>query len=297
MQLITRNEGKPAHRMARAAMAIARMTAPAVIMTLLVPQAIAQEVAPQGGPVLSGQPRYTVEMIIFAYRGADSGNEIFVPDKPRLVPDPDELTGSELEENTYADVAPEFPADQAGIGGEDTIPGEDTRASQRELIELQLLEPHEYTMDDVYRTLQRLDAYEPIMRAAWTQTTPAKETSPAVHLRALGDPPQGLDGSVTLYLGRYLHMIVDLALNADSDGREMTATDRLVAYGDEAVRYDNGAEHDGMLRMPVRYRIAEDRIMKTGETRYFDHPRFGVIVKVTKPRDDSAQEAVSRIID
>jgi hypothetical protein len=92
-------------------------------------------------------------------------------------------------------------------------------------------------------------------------------------------------------------MIVDLALNADSDGREMTATNRLVAYGDEAVRYDNGAEHDGMLRMPVRYRIAEDRIMKTGETRYFDHPRFGVIAKVTKPRDDAAQDAVSRNTD
>jgi hypothetical protein len=113
-----------------------------------------------------------------------------------------------------------------------------------------------------------------------------------VHLRALGEPPQGLDGSVTLYQGRYLHMIVDLALDGESEGQQMTATDRLVAYGDEGSGYDSGAEYDSTLRMPVRYRIVEDRIMKTGETRYFDHPRFGVIARVIRPRNDVA-DAVS----
>jgi hypothetical protein len=37
------------------------------------------------------------------------------------------------------------------------------------------------------------------------------------------------------------------------------------------------------MNHPVRYRIYEDRIMKTGDLRYFDHPRFGVVARVTRP--------------
>ena len=77
--------------------------------------------------------------------------------------------------------------------------------------------------------------------------------------------------------------------DADPDRQAMTATDRLVAYGDGRVRNDDAtAEFDGMLRLPVRYRIVEDRIMKTGDIRYFDHPRFGVIAKVTRPEEEPA---------
>jgi len=279
MRLTTGNRPKRLHRIAHAVTVAAHVVA----ILLIVPLAAAQDAGAQGDPLASNQPRYTVEMIVFAYRTADSGNEIFVPDKPRLVPDPDELTEAQLGENTYTDVPAEFPTDQASLGEAERE--HTARTSQRELIELNLLEPDVYTMDQIYETLRRLDAYQPIMRTAWTQTTPPKETSPAVHLRALGEPPQGLDGSITLYQGRYLHMIVDLALDAGSEDEQITATDRLVAYGDGTSGYDTGAEYDSSLRMPVRYRIVEDRIMKTGETRYFDHPRFGVIAKVTKPQD------------
>jgi hypothetical protein len=285
MRLITGNRANRLHRIARAVTVAAHVVA----MLLIIPRSAAQDVGAPVDPLAPNQPRYTVEMIIFAYRTADSGNEIFVPDKPRLVPDPEELTELQLGENTYTDVPAEIPTDQAGLGEAERE--QDARTSQRELIELNLLEPDESTMDQIYGTLRRLDAYQPIMRAAWTQTTPPKETSPAVHLRALGEPPQGLDGSITLYQGRYLHMIVDLALDAGSEEEQMTATDRLVAYGDRLSGHDTGAEYDSSLRMPVRYRIVEDRIMKTGETRYFDHPRFGVIAKVTKPPDDVARVA------
>ena len=44
---------------------------------------------------------------------------------------------------------------------------------------------------------------------------------------------------------------------------------------------------------PIFYRIQENRIIKNGEIRYFDHPKFGVIAKVTRieePEDDSEEE-------
>jgi hypothetical protein len=86
-------------------------------------------------------------------------------------------------------------------------------------------------------------------------------------------------------------MVVDLALAADADGerQNMTATDRLIAYGDGRVREEEGnAQLDSILRQPVRFRIFEDRIMKTGDIRYFDHPRFGVVARLTRPDEEPA---------
>jgi hypothetical protein len=278
---------KPAETLPRATCAATTISCLAAAV-LFVSGANAQ----QGIPPSPVEPRYTVELIVFAYRSADSGsNETFVPDKPKLIPDAEEELPADVSQNAYGDVREEVPPDfpdAASSSGTDAL---NERVTERERIELHLLDPDAYTMDDIYRKLERLDAYQPIMRAAWTQTTPPKEASPAVHLRALGSPPPGLDGSMTLYRGRYLHLVVDLALDADPSSRQAaTATDRLIAYGDARVRGDDGALSD-VMRQPVRYRIFEDRIMKTGDLRYFDHPRFGVVARVTKPEEDPASPA------
>jgi hypothetical protein len=34
--------------------------------------------------------------------------------------------------------------------------------------------------------------------------------------------------------------------------------------------------------MPIRYSISEDRIFRNGELRYYDHPRFGVLARITR---------------
>jgi hypothetical protein len=233
------------------------------------------------------EPPYTVELIVFTYRAADSGgNEIFVPDKPKLVPDAEEELPADVGQDVSSDIPQEALSDVPGTVRPGRTAALNEQGPERERIELHLLEPDAYTMDDIYRTLERLDAYQPILRAGWTQTTPPKEVSPAVHLRALANPPPGLDGSVTLYRGRYLHLVVDLALDADSGHQSTTATDRLI-YGDDRLRGDDGnQEMDAILQQPVRYRIFEDRIMKVGDVRYFDHPRFGVIARITRPEEN-----------
>ncbi|MEX2122545.1 MAG: CsiV family protein [Woeseia sp.] len=266
----------------RRVFALVTIAVMAAISSLAPPARAQQNIA----PLAADMPRYTVELIVFTYTAdGSSGSEIFVPDKPRQVPGPDDYPNANLQPDASADLRGETP-DLAGPDATDAE-GALREVQGREQIELYLLEPDDYTMDEIYRHLDRLDAYEPIMRTAWTQTTPAKEVSPAVHLRALGNPPPGLDGSVTLYLGRFLHLAVDLALDAGTERNTMTATDRLVAYGDERVRNEDGDELDGMLQLPVRYRIVEDRIMKTGDIRYYDHPRFGVVAKITRAKDNA----------
>jgi hypothetical protein len=48
--------------------------------------------------------------------------------------------------------------------------------------------------------------------------------------------------------------------------------------------------------MPVRFRIQENRILKNGELRYFDHPKFGVLAKVTRV-EEPAEEDENSVID
>ncbi|MGB5164195.1 MAG: CsiV family protein, partial [Woeseiaceae bacterium] len=121
-------------------------------------------------------------------------------------------------------------------------------------LEWVLLEKSELTMTESYGRLERLQAYEPAMHFGWTQPTYEEDLTTSIPLHAFGRPPAALDGSLKLYLSRFLHLVVDLQLDA-------------------------GAEQ------PTFYRINENRILRNGEVRYFDHPRFGVIAKVSRAED------------
>ncbi|MGI9236682.1 MAG: CsiV family protein [Woeseiaceae bacterium] len=217
---------------------------------------------------ISEPRRYTVEMIIFQYaQEVSTGSEIFPPDTPaRVEPDGDEVPF-----------------------GMDDEPLEEIPPASRIYRDLgvSLLTKDQYTMNDIMSRLRRLDVYKPVMHFAWTQTTwPDEETLP-IEISSMGRPPKGLNGTVRLYLSRFLHLVVDLQLDAPKQqGRPSNA----------AYSYDDGSiNRSGSLRdpgdygtpLPVRYRIEENRILKSGELRYFDHPKFGVLAKAMRVEDDS----------
>jgi hypothetical protein len=205
--------------------------------------------------------RYTVEMIIFRYAQAVSvGTEIFPGDKP-MVEDPG--------------------FDQEPLLAEDE-PLEEIPRFYRS-IDFAPLAKDEYTMRDILRRLQRLDVYEPLMHFGWSQATwPDEETRP-IELGNMGTPPKGLNGSLRLYLSRYLHLVVDLQLDAPEARDSM---DSLSTYGDYRSLNEYG---DIGEPIPVRYQINENRILRSGELRYFDHPKFGVLARVTRVEDAPAE--------
>lgn len=80
-----------------------------------------------------------------------------------------------------------------------------------------------------------------------------------------------VDGTVTFSKGRFLHVNVDLVY------REATELggpfNRLIEFSDRNI-----------APTPWRsYRITERRQVKTDELMYFDHPRFGALVMITRP--------------
>lgn len=88
----------------------------------------------------------------------------------------------------------------------------------------------------------------------WTQAAEARSAAQVVRLNA----GETLDGVLRFYLSRFLHIDVNLVL-VDGAG---------------SWRDENFAG--------VAYRLSEHRRVKTQEINYFDHPKFGVIVRVTQ---------------
>lgn len=209
--------------------------------------------------------RYTIEMIIFKYaQDVSSGNEIFPADKPEF----DEPFMEEvplIEEVSPVDPGPRVIRD----------------------VEFALLGRDEYTMGDIMSRLQRLEVYNPIMHFGWTQSTWPEQETQAIPLSSMARLPSGLNGTLKLYLNRFLHLIVDLEL--DAPGSTGSREERT-SYGD--YRTLSAFDDSG----PVRYRIDEDRILRTGELRYFDHPKFGVLAKVSRVENQEAETAETELL-
>lgn len=254
--------------------------------------------------------RYAVEIIVFAYEDTSSaGNEVFTPPAPieDLARNPfaDSLPGAGLEEGPVfddrapppTDAAPvadrvgDRVGDQVGNRAGDLPAGSPEEIAPRARIELERLDPAAHRLQAIWRKLEQLDVYRPILHAAWTQTTHEKSVSPELPLRIVSDPPLGLDGSINLYQSRFLHLDVDLTLDASgyvSGDARRSATDRLVRGEQDGTAGEGrsgSTEAGGIQLPPLRYHITEDRIMRDGEIRYFDHPRFGVLATVRRVED------------
>ncbi|MEQ8208154.1 MAG: CsiV family protein [Woeseia sp.] len=227
--------------------------------------------------------RYTVEIILFRYsESVSTGNEVFPPELPTLPND--DAFGSVEDDGGLAplnaDAVPEF-GDLIPVPDDSAVPM-DTELEEIVLpgqrVELQVLRREELQLADVYNKLERLDAYEPVLWSGWTQSVLDRDASPSIPLRRLGNVPFEFDGELQLYLSRFLHLVVDLSLTPRLEGN----SNSNVPVFDDRRGNTPFAGYDPQPTGTVRLRINEDRIMKSGDLRYFDHPRFGILAKVTR---------------
>lgn len=254
--------------------------APIVLLPLLAAGALAQDSGLEEEAV--EVRRYTVEIVIFAYgQNISTGSEIFVPDEPppsEYGVDEDLIDFIFGDETMRAEVAkPDLPEVEL-ILHERTLDIDDRYA-------FVMLPEEDFVLLDTVAGLDNRDAYVPLMHFGWTQAMiPDKE--PEVRLlSSLATPPDGLEGELSLYLSRYLHFAVDLQMDSktlEKMGGAEEADDRVASYnyGDGINAF--GFDDNGDVTYPVRYIIEEDRIVRNGELRYYDHPKFGVLAKITR---------------
>ena len=170
--------------------------------------------------------RYTVEMIVFEYaESAVSGDEVFLSDELA-----EDERPSPMLPPSFGDPGTRVNADGQVAMGDAEFTAEDPLEfllpEEEQILEelpshilqtqLKVLDPEEHAMKDIYEKLVELDAYKPIMRAAWTQATFDKDQTLPIRLRRLGNAPLRLDGNLTLYLSRYLHLVVDLTIESEA---------------------------------------------------------------------------------
>jgi len=219
--------------------------------------AMAQEMLGDIEPEEPEIRRYTVEMIVFLYaQDVMTGSEVF----PRDEPEPEPLLLDE--EIAFVEEMPQEPEEEP-----EPLPD----------AELVMLDKAEFQLGDMMDRMKRLDVYEPVMHFGWTQATWPEEQTDAIPLQRLARVPEGLEGDLTLYLSRYLHLVVNLQLEAPEVA--VVSRNNVERLGD-LVPLDAIDERTGEL--PAYYRIEENRILKNGELRYYDHPKFGVLAKVTR---------------
>ena len=230
-----------------------------LVAALLHPLASAQdELIDEDVPVIK---RYAVEIVVFSYvEDVAVGSEIFPAD---VIEVPDMTIEESDETIEEIEVTTRF-----------------RRGTKLFSLDPVLMPEEEYSLHDVIERFELLDAYETILHVGWTQPGFPQEQTEPMALAVFGEPPEGLDGSFTLYLGRYLHLVVDLTMAAPVEVVEIPLpVVRTFNYGDARWQYEAEMEP---VEGPVRYRLQENRIFKNGEIRYFDHPKFGVVAKVTR---------------
>ena len=257
---------------------------------------------------------YSVEVILFEYASnVSAGNEVFEPVPGMESEESEDSENSETGIPVFGDMAPE-PV--TAHDEDDVIEfGDFVEVVEEEVTELalipsmsdidfRLLTEEELTMGEINERLLKLDAYQPVLWGGWVQSVHERAATPSIRLRALGIPPIHIDGTLTLYLKNYLHLAVDLTreqkistvqpiYRQEKPSRDATRSydNNVQSYGDDAYGLAD--------TQTIIYEIKEDRLFNSGQLRYYDHPKFGVLARVTRvevstPEDGSDDEAQGR---
>jgi hypothetical protein len=238
--------------------------------------------APPATPEAQLPPQYEVEVLIFANRDFDPTEERFEQALDGFGDD----TGALLREVPVFDDtnfgAGTSPLDTPGLLDPRAAPApadpfaapqpvDPFAAQAAEALRIRLLRPEELKLGNEYRKLGGLRAYLPLVHAGWVQPGLPEADAEPFDLGVLGvlNPR----GTIRVHLSRFLHITVDLTYRADAaSASDFAPTESL----DELV-------------FAPRYRMTATRSSRSGELHYFDHPAFGVLVRITPVPTQNAQ--------
>jgi hypothetical protein len=126
-------------------------------------------------------------------------------------------------------------------------------------------------LNSVFRRLEDLDAYRPLVHLGWIQTTKSAAEAVSYQVYIRDQDRDDLTGSITLYRERFLHLELDLALDPGTE-----------EFGNESDFY--ATDSFDALRTTGRrqHKLMESRRIRGANSHYFDHPLFGVIARIQK---------------
>lgn len=119
-----------------------------------------------------------------------------------------------------------------------------------------------YTLNNISYALDHSRDYSVLFHRAWRQLAYDRNEAVAYPVHSIIENGENsIEGTVKLMRERYLHLDLDLFL--------------MSSNGNPEVHYSDDAHN-----VPL-FELREKRRIKSTEVFYFDHPRFGVIARVT----------------
>ncbi len=251
-----------------------------------------------GGAELPGAPRYNVELIVFRHLDQSSNTEeTWQP----IVPEPVETEAGAIygdafdpappENAVEAVVAPAPGTAAAPLPATELLPAEEEdQPLPVERVDFFLLDlrhqapqfvrlpESRFQLDKEYDRLELLDAYQPLIHLAWNQAAYGKSEALAFDIPESTAESSGVSGAVTVYKDRFLHLGLNLEMvEATPENTNMDFTDGWqapISLLDEPFRTDEPS------RQGTTFSLQESRRIRGDLLQYFDHPKFGVIVKI-----------------
>jgi hypothetical protein len=222
----------------------------------------AQAQAPQSLAAEPPIPRYEVEVIVFAHRDFDPTEERFDQAPSGFGPATTLREAPSFDETAFA--APAIPATPpVAQPPVEPSPLELAAAARAEALSVRPLRPEELKLGTEYRKLRALAAYQPLVHVGWVQPGLPEADSMPVDLATLGviNPR----GTVRVHLARFLHITLDLTYQGTGPATAAAAAG------------------DGLdeITLAPQYRLRTTRSARSTELHYFDHPAFGVLVRIT----------------
>lgn len=243
--------------------------------------------------------QYRVELIVFEYGDALAGSteDWSAPAEDEADGDGDGETadGEAAEEEAARVEATGEGAGAASAGQSPAAPRDgdatdDTGAegeTDQPVFRFVPLPEDELELVEVYRRLAGTAGYEPLLHVAWQQPGYEPADARALDLARVGELPDRLRGEARLYRSRFLHLGLELELSSARSERlpQQPQTPRPLTPSDSA------AGEPLQALEPDVYRLSERRKLRSGELHYYDHPRYGVLAKVTpvEPEETPAE--------
>jgi hypothetical protein len=144
-----------------------------------------------------------------------------------------------------------------------------------------MLPPSRYKLGGVNRVLTLSSGYRPVYHVAWQQPELIKSRAKKVHIK---NPQAKINGTVSLRGGHLLHLDLDISYFID------LLTESVTSYTEEEI-FEEGASPgkareeiitEEIIMSGTYAQMKETRRIKLNELHYFDHPLFGVIMRVTR---------------
>lgn len=139
----------------------------------------------------------------------------------------------------------------------------------------QVLPAHKYILGNIYGALKTSKSYRPLLHIAWQQPALTSSRAESVHIRKVEgvseqdnfqDAFVKVDGIVRIRASTFLHADVDLAYFFQSVPASQIAVGNV----------NTDPQRANFVR------LTESRRMKLNELHYFDHPLFGVVMRVSR---------------